>query len=66
MGSKTTLRLQNRYYCGFTEHPGEMCMHYTQDPIHYCENWKKCKVVSPSARTLLYILQYWRAGAFAD
>ena len=30
VGSKTTLRLQNRYYCGFTEHPGEMCMHYTQ------------------------------------
>ena len=62
VGSKTTLRLQNRYYCGFTEHPGEMCMHYTQDPVHYCENWKKCKVVSPSARTLMYIMQYWRVA----
>ena len=62
VGSKTTLRLQNRYYCGFTEHPGEMCMHYTQDPIHYCEDWKQCKVLSPSARTLLYIFQYWRVS----
>jgi len=35
---------------------------YTQDPIHFCENWKKCRVVSPSARTLLYIHQYWRVS----
>jgi len=62
VGSRTTLRIQNRYYCGFTEHPGELCMHYTQDPIHYCPNWRKCKVLSPTVRTLLYIHQYWRVA----
>eukprot|EP00899_Mesostigma_viride_P018020 jgi/Mesvir1/26219/Mv02401-RA.3 len=63
VGSKTTLRIQNRVWCGFTDTKGpELCMQYSlpAGSRHVCEHWKRCVRLLPSMMSANYIHWYWK------
>ena len=63
-GSKTTLRIQNIVYCGYSEYPGERCIHYSANlgPRHQCKHWRRCRKVQLSKPGKLYVTGYWKAA----
>jgi len=68
VGSKTTIRMQNRDHCGFSERRGEICLFYsmvrsTNTGTKRClETLKtsKCRGVLPSSRARDFAQFYWR------
>eukprot|EP00242_Pyramimonas_sp_CCMP2087_P005250 CAMPEP_0198199496 /NCGR_PEP_ID=MMETSP1445-20131203/2787_1 /TAXON_ID=36898 /ORGANISM="Pyramimonas sp., Strain CCMP2087" /LENGTH=407 /DNA_ID=CAMNT_0043869359 /DNA_START=99 /DNA_END=1322 /DNA_ORIENTATION=- len=70
VGDKTTMRIQNLDFCGFSDRTDEMCYAYTAAD-RPCTNWKgwsrgkvqakgKCLPMNPSHRNSKYIFWYWR------
>mmetsp|Transcript_26831 Transcript_26831/g.58468 ORF Transcript_26831/g.58468 Transcript_26831/m.58468 type:complete len:402 (-) Transcript_26831:426-1631(-) len=70
VGDKTTVRIQNLDFCGFSDRTNEMCYAYTASD-RPCPNWKgwakgkvrakgKCIAMNPSHRNSKYIFWYWR------
>jgi len=74
VGSKTTLRMQNRDHCGFREVTTEMCMFYsaTQRPSQgnlQCLRKMQsagCRPVMPSAEARQYAAHYWKRASSPD